>query len=313
VASRKRLVLNDEIHRFFDLFDPTIALVERLIAAEENAQEVLLLLSARLDALASSISSEDKSSRDSFTRLIIAYGGERQLMESVSAGDLYYEIGFHRWLMEGMLPKPGRIVRFSRIDDPMIELLELSDIPLSVDAARALLTRLMKSVGNCCRCRPRQPLNKPSTLSSQVLTEAVEREFKHSRTVEVDKLSKAIQPLLRSKAVAGLLYENFRNAAVHGIKVELDESRFFAEPRPFWQPLYSEYYPPFMTLKFSGPFLLKLLRNCLRTLREAWLAKGKVPPDVHWHLFGYGLDKLHLLDADLLPEARSLRIQRYRS
>lgn len=313
MALRKRMVLADEIHRFFDLFDPTMALVERLIAKKENAQEVLLLLCARLDALASCMFNEDKSNKESFTKLVVAYGRKRDLMESISAGDLYYESGFHRWLIDGTLPKPGRIVRFSRIDDPVIEMLDLSDIPLTAEAAGALLTRLMKVVESRCRCRPRQSLKKPSMLKPNALTDAIESEFRNSRAVEVDKLLKAIQTLLQSKSVAGLLYQDFRNAAVHGVKVEFDEDQFFSEPGPFWQSLYSVYYPSSISLKFSGSFLLTLLRDCLGTLRQAWLAKGKIPPDVHWYLFGNRLDEIHLLDTDLLPQVRSLRIQRSRS
>lgn len=171
----------------------------------------------------------------------------------------------------------------------------------------------MKAVEHCSRCRPGQRLKKPSTLQPGVLVEAFRSEFRKSRTVDAEKLPNAIQPLLRSKTVAALLYENFRNAAVHGVKVEFDERRFFTEPRPFWQPLYSEYYPPFMSLKFSANFLLTLLRNCMRTVRESWVARGRVPPDVHWHLFGSGWDKLRLLDAEQLPEPRTLRVQRNRS
>jgi hypothetical protein len=63
-------------------------------------------------------------------------------MESLSSGDLYYELGFHRWLIEGMIPKPdrkpGRIVRFSRLDDPVIDLLDQSDVPQTADSARGL-------------------------------------------------------------------------------------------------------------------------------------------------------------------------------
>jgi len=48
-------------------------------------------------------------------------------METVSEavpGDLYYGLGFHRWLAEGMIPKPGRLFRFSDLDDPIISLLD---------------------------------------------------------------------------------------------------------------------------------------------------------------------------------------------
>lgn len=313
MASKKSVALKDELNRYFDLFDPTIRLVERLIAAKENAQEVLLLLCARLDALASCMSHDGQSNRDSFTTLVAGYGSERDLMESVSAGDLYYELGYHRWLMEGMIPKAGRIVQFSRVNEPMIDLLEKSDIPLTMESARNLLTRLMKVLERHCRCRPGQSLKKPSTIKPGVVVRIIETEFTNSHELEAGKLSAAFLPFLRSKTIAVLLYENYRNAAVHGIKVNLDERRFFREQRLYWQPLYSEDYPPFMFLKFSGPFLLTLLRNCLRTLREAWSAKGRIPPDAHYHLYGYGLDEINVLDSSLLPVPRNLGFQRQRS
>src|SRR5258708_3816510 len=92
MPKRKHFVLSDEIDRFFDLFTPTMNLVERLIADRQNAQEVLLLLCARPRCFASCISSEDKSNRESFTKLVTAFSGERTFMESISVGDLYYEL-----------------------------------------------------------------------------------------------------------------------------------------------------------------------------------------------------------------------------
>jgi hypothetical protein len=233
-------------------------------------------------------------------------------MASVSAGDLYYELGYHRWLMEGMIPKPGRIVRFSRVNDPIIELLELSEIPLTLEAVTTLLTRLMKTIERTFRCRPRQVLTKPTAVKVAALTAAIEDEFKHSRTIKIDKLSTAIRPLLQSKNIAGILYGNFRNAAIHGVKVEFNEPQFFGEAQPYWQPLLSEFYPPFMFVKFPAAFLLKLLRNCIGSLRATWIAKGTVPPDVHWHIFGSGLDEIRMLDRTLLTVPINLRIQRSR-
>lgn len=65
-----------------------------------------------------------------------------------------------------------------------------------------------------------------------------------------------------------------------------------------------------MLMMFPAPFLLELLRNCLTTLKHAMLARGRVPPGVHWQLFGYDLDKLHLLDRSLLSGPRMLGVQR---
>jgi len=114
--------LAERLDRFFGLFQPTIELAENLIRSKANAQEIVLLLCARLDALASCLAREDQSSRQSFIHMLVNYSGHRGLMQSVSAGDLYYELGYHRWLAEGLIPKPGRLHRFSRLNDPILSL-----------------------------------------------------------------------------------------------------------------------------------------------------------------------------------------------
>jgi len=136
--------LAERLERFFNLFEPTIKLAEDLIAARSNSQEVVLLLCARLDALASCTGREDQSNRQAFTHLLVNYAGHRDLMCSVSAGDLYYELGYHRWLAEGMIPKPGRLYRFSRLNDPIIHLLDRSGIPLTVETVHRLLLIFIK-------------------------------------------------------------------------------------------------------------------------------------------------------------------------
>lgn len=307
---RSRERLTDVLDRFIDLFEPTKRLAERLIAENSNPQEILLLLCARLDALASCVARADRGNHDSFIDLVVNYGGHRDLLQSVSLGNLYYELGFHRWLMDGMLPKPGRVVRFSPLDDPIIELLEQSDIPLTCEAARAFITKLIKCIERNFRCRPGQSLKRATIAKLGNVDTALQRDFTRSRIVEPNALVKAVRPLLRSVTVSELLYRNFRNQAVHGIEVRLDEKRFFREQIPYWQHLYSDYYGSFMLLNFPAPFLLSLLRNCLTTLRRALLEKGTVPPDIHWCLFGHDLGQLHLLDRDRLPESSTLRLQR---
>jgi hypothetical protein len=303
--------LIDALGRFFSLFQPTIGLAEDLIRAKSNPQEVVLLLCARLDALASCTSREDQSNRQSFVRLLVKYSGYRDLMRSVSAGDLYYELGYHRWVAEGMIPRPGRLHRFSHIDDPIIHLLERSGIPLTVEAVQRLLTRMMRVLAANFRCRPGQPLKKPMVGKPKSIIVDMETEFRSSKDAELRRnLEGALQPLLETKTIAGLLYENFRNAAVHGAKVQFDEATFFQGQRPYWEPLYSDYYPPFLFVKFPGPFLVELLHNCTNTLKQEMLATEKLPPDVHFYVFGFGTNEhLQFLDKELLPKGRNLSFQ----
>lgn len=53
-GSQMKSVLEQRLHTFFDLFDSTLELTEDLIASRSHAQELLILLCSRLDALACS-------------------------------------------------------------------------------------------------------------------------------------------------------------------------------------------------------------------------------------------------------------------
>lgn len=300
----------ERLDRFFSVFQPTIGLAENLIRSKENPQEVVLLLCARLDALASCLACEDQSNRQSFIRLLVNYSGHRDLMESVSAGDLYYELGYHRWLAEGLIPRPGRLHRFSRLNDPVLSLLDRSGIPLTVKAAELLFTRLMRVLTTSFRCCPGQPTRKSTVGKPQLITTKVLAEFQRSKDkVLLQELGQALQPLLETKTLAGLLYEKFRNSAIHGAWVELDEENFFLASQPYWEPLYSPYYPPFMFVKFPAPFLVELLLNCIKTLKQQMMATGKLPPDVHYHALGPDSNDLRFLDEGLLPKGANIRHQ----
>lgn len=299
------------LRRFLGLFDPTIALAETLTRARTNPQEVILLLCARLDALASSLVREDESNRKAFVQLVVKYSGHRGLMESVSAGDLYYELGYHRWLAEGMIPKPGRLDQFSRLNDPIIYLLDHSGVPLTIKDAEVLLTGIMRVLVKHFRCRPGQPTVKPRLGKVDKVISTIHAAFAHSRDLEVrEKIAEAVRPLVESKTVAALLYEKFRNEAVHSSQVPIDENQFFSAQTPYWKRLYSEYYPSFSLIEFPARFLTEVLRNCLKTLGQHMLATGKLPPDVHSHAFGFGLDHLQFLDTDLLPDIVRLKFRR---
>ena len=135
--------LQKVLDTFFRQFSSTAELVDRLIDSREHPQEILLLLCGRLDALASGSVREGEPGAKSFSHFITAHGRRRQLFESISIGDLYYEVNYHRWLLPGALAKAGRLHRFSHIDDGILHLLTESDIPLTRQAVlrrnRALL------------------------------------------------------------------------------------------------------------------------------------------------------------------------------
>lgn len=73
---RKNEVLESALDRYFASFDSTRELVSGFIAQREHPVETLILLCARLDALASDAAEGETSSRKAFTSFVTNYGGK---------------------------------------------------------------------------------------------------------------------------------------------------------------------------------------------------------------------------------------------
>ena len=150
MAQPNNAILVDALDRYFAAYASTRELAAEFIAKRRHPVEILILLCARLDALASDAAKDGTSSRKAFTGFVTAYGGQRDLLGSVSIADLYYELSFHRWLLDGTIPKPGRLRVFSNVDEPIVHLLEDADLPLTLQnfwkASRHSHARLQAAV-----------------------------------------------------------------------------------------------------------------------------------------------------------------------
>lgn len=294
--------LREGLEKYFGGFSSTRDLVNRLIEAKSHAQEILILLCARMDALASAASGDNCPNSDAFVRFVTTYGGKHKLLESVSAGDLFYELDYHVWLIPGMLEKAGRFRLFSDINEPIVKFLVGSEIPLTQEEAEKLLRRIQGALRKNFRVAPRQSRAKPPLASVEAITRAILDEFSRRRErVDVKALEKALAPLIRSRGLARILYTKFRCEAIHGGNVHIDAKRFFIEKEPFWKPLYSGYYGPFQLVQFPALFLAALLRDCLHNYRKRLEHTKKVPPAVHFEMFPDDcFGNFELLDESLL-------------
>lgn len=299
--------LNKRLNRYFDQFSSTRDLVNGLIQAKSHPQEILILLCSRIDALASSAASEDEAKGKSFARFVTTYSGRSKLFESVSVGDVYYELDYHLWLLPGMLEKAGRIRVFSRLNEPILKLLVDSEIALTLREAQRLIKRIKRALHNHFRVAPNQRRRKRPLASANEIEQAVLNEFSGSHSsAQKDALRKGIDPLISSKTLARILYERFRCEAIHGGRVLIEEARFFAEREPYWKPIYSEFYGPFQFVEFPAQFLASLFSNCIRHYRKRLEVMHKVPPNVHFEMFAdHPFSYLDLLDESLLPHGRT--------
>jgi hypothetical protein len=297
------------VRAHFAQYEPTISLVDGLIASNAHAQEILILVCSRLDALANSAGRPEMSQHRKFAAFVTHYGGSSRFFGSVSIGDLYYELGYHRWILPGLMPMAGRLQMFSDVNREVAVLLEDSGIELTQKAADRLLAKLQRCVASHFQARPQRTPRKRVAVPSTVLTEALLRNVRGLPAEVMARLSRAIQPLLLRQTCASILYRRFRSEAIHGGRVLLDESQFFTEQQPYWKSLHSEHYGSFLLLEFPALFLRQLLANCLRTYERHILARGKVPPDIHFEMFPDDVFRhLDWLDYELLPRVESVRL-----
>jgi hypothetical protein len=301
--------VEDALDAFLGLFSSTLELVEELIASRSYAQEVLILICSRLDALASSSAREDEPRKKAFVDFVTSYGRRRDLFQSISVGDLYYELAYHRWMLPGTIDKPGRLRRYTRVDDPILALLIESGIPLVEQDADRLLGGIMKGLRRSFRVMPGQPRAKPFLGKTNAVTKAIVEAFDTPRKRNIGQaLPKALGELLHAKTMATILYERFRSEAIHGARVLIDERRFWRESGPYWDPHTSEYFGSYILVEFPARFLVDVLRDCIGTYRAHLIAKGALPPDVLFHAFGGdSLTFLEFLDEDAIAEGRPLR------
>jgi hypothetical protein len=306
----KTSVLVAGLDKYFSEFDSTLSLVADLVQQRKHPADALILLCARLDALASDAANDETSNRQAFIGFLNSYGQQGDLFRSVSVGDLYWELGYHRWRLEGTVRRPGRLYRFSNVDDPLLHLLEYSGVPLTLLDCGQLLDSLMRTLQSRFHVRPRQSRSKALYASTTRVTEELVKGLERTRLRKLaDSLPKALEPLLDSKTIGSQLYQRFRCEAIHSAVVRLDQDRFFSDTTLYWEPLHSEFYGSFELVTFPAQFLIKCLKSCLQTYRAHLLHKKKLPPAVHFHIFRDVMAHLELLDETLIAGGGAVRLR----
>src|SRR5438034_4272798 len=278
--------LVDALDRYFTRYASTLELTDELIQAKRAPQELLLLLVGRLDSLASVAAKEDAPAKERFVNLVTTFGTHKDVMQRVSAGDLFYELGYHRWLLEGMIEAPGRIKRFSPLDDAFIDFIWQSGIPITLDDATKLTSRAIAGVEESFGVRPKQPRVKPTSGTPDQLVQAVVAKHKAKQFKDVrDALPAAVRALVRNARLAEILYVRFRSGVVHELSVQMNEERFFTETAPYWEPWASEYYGGFLHVEFPAQFLLDMLKAAMNGYRQMLIAKGTLPMGILFTVF----------------------------
>lgn len=308
---RDRRVLEKGLDQYFSAYDSSQALAAELVKRRQYPIDVLILLCARLDALASDALGDNTPHKQAFCRFVTNYGGHRELFEAVSVPDLYYEIGYHRWKLSGTIPAPGRLNRVSELDDPFFHLVEDSGLPITLKEIGRLLDTVTRILERAFRAKARQASSKSRISSASALKNVIEDAAKKSRLRQIaSRLPQALLPLMNKTSMSNILYERFRCEAIHGASVRIDANRFFSEFEVYWKRIYPIYQGrTYELVEFPAAFLLECLKACIGAYRTHLLAKGNVPHAIYFRGFEDLLSTVHFLDSESMPEGGAVRLR----
>ena len=301
--------LGKRLDEYFSIFDPTIELAEDLISAKTNPLEVLILVCARLDALANDTSVAGTPQTRAFIEFLARFSGHKKKFSDISAGDVYMDLSYYSFMAEGMIESPGRIRVFTREDDSIVQFVDRSGIPLTAEACEKLFTRGLRALRKHHRVIPGQPHRKPLTCPISKLNPSLASALASRDTVDEAKIATALSNYLRDMSLASILYKKVRSGIIHGADVPINEERFFNEALPYWEP-YEFEFGEFLMVAFPANFLLNVLKEGLKRLRNQFVASRKIAPAIFWSVFAdYGLRHLDLLNEDLLEDSPPLGLR----
>lgn len=293
-----KLNFDQIIDRAFDQYFSTVELLQIWLSERKNMQEFVILSCARLDSL-SNLAFSEGAQENNFTRFLITYSKSRCALEKVSLPDLYWFLMYHEGILPGIISKPGRLHMFEPTRDrDLINLIWRSEVAITEREVGRLLRFFLRQLKQNYRVVPNQSLNKSSHDTAKSIRQWLKKAAGSYKNDHYKKAVGFIGPILEKYKLASLLYREYRCGAIHEYKVDLDEPDFYTKQEPYWSTIWSEMMEParFMKLRFPGPFLLKLLDDCVHNFRSKLINRKKLPASIFFEF----CDIFH--DMDYLDE-----------
>ena len=289
-------------------FDDTISQLDALLADKRSPQEIVLLACARLDSLANLAYGGQPSSRKAFRQFVSEYSGQKGFFNSLSAGDLYrYFQHYGDLAVGGLVQTPGRIHRFGPESDEFLAFVQDSGIPVTGDSIQRIAHRVASALQSSFRVKPRQSLSKPYMDAKAAISATIAKEF---RSPPAARIVSALDEVLDKFKASAILYDRYRNRAIHGFRVGLDSAEFFDKAMPFHGE-FIYYAGTVFQLEFPGHYLRNLLSTSLGKYRAELLNTRKLPFDLLLAMFSFEEllegEVMELLADDALEDFEEVR------
>lgn len=302
------LDLRERVEKAFRGYRETVAMVRDLVAHRKYPQEIILLVSARLDAL-SHLRESPEGDKARFVNFLARYSYLGKQVRQISVPDLYDELCRWWWTLEGFIDLPGRIHLFdpSR-DDQFLQFVSESGGPITRKDVGRELAFIVRHLKRVYRVVPKQARAKGQLASVEDFAATFEKvatvrpSWRRSGIV-------ALQKLVRDFSLGALLYKNYRCGVIHEYKVDFEEQEFFGRKEIGWRTVF---YPwdtisPRLSILFPATVLLRLLETSLDNYIEEILHKKKLPAPVFFEVC-HPLNDSGLLDVESIGPGHDVRL-----
>jgi hypothetical protein len=298
--SELRLRIANELEKY----RRAVEFLRSSLAAEEGAEEIVILVCARLDALASSRGGSD-TGRLRFTHFVEEFSGEGGRLKKVSVPNLFWELALGEEFLSITVAAPGRL-RYLDTEARFVRFVADSGVSLSEADIRQFLRWLSKTIQKQYRTTATQSKRKPSLTSRSHLVDHVSRALRGSRWKGLhDETIKAFKALAAEHSLSAILYRDIRSRSIHEHDFRASE-QFFAKTEPFVEPMYSLWgRTRFLGIEFPGPWLVNLLEKTTHRYEEA-LVRSRQIPLAMWS--DAELGDVDLLDARSVEDLHRVRL-----
>lgn len=291
------------IENFFSIFNPTIELLNKFTKTKSYHQEFILLVCARLDALAN-IAFRNNSRRENFINFLDCYSGYREDFSMVSVGDLYAYFAYQLTVLPYELEKEGRLAIFTsdwqKTEEKFARLVWEVGLPITQKAIRDFIKNLMSAMKAKYYVLPKQRNQDQILCSKEELINVLSEAFKaiDSKIYElIQKNSKYLANLIEDFKLSSLLYTNYRCSIIHELYIE-GESKFFYKNigNLYWEHMRNSFVKPELTLtvQFPANFLLKILQTGINNYKKKLLDTKKLPIELYRDICDFTTEEEYL-------------------
>lgn len=273
----KHFNLRAKIEEGFKPYDDTLGALRQLVKMRRMAQELIILVCARLDSLAN-LAFGRMPQEERFFRFLNTYSGQRDTFEDVSIPDLYFFLRFQQDMLPGTLVKPGRIHVYTEENLAFVRILWKSGLAINRRSASRLLEYLHETLREHYRVNPSQNRRKPQSAKVNAVLACFTVGAKGLRAQALQSAEEEIRATIKRFQLGRILYRDYRCASIHEYGVSLDEDMFFAQDLVYWRHFTSKLTSErFSTVEFPSQFLLTSLKQCLRNYKRALRERQRLP------------------------------------